>query len=54
MSEQGIPGSFRDPSGVLFRRNGTLYRQVNNYYRSHYDKLIDSGLYEKLVKDGQY
>ena len=52
MSEQEIPGSFRDPSGVLFRRNGTLYRQVNNCYRAHYDKLIDSGLYEKLIRSG--
>ena len=52
MSEQEIPASFRDPSGMLFRRNGTLYRQVNNCYISHYDKLIDSGLYEKLVEAG--
>lgn len=50
MSEQEIPASFRDPSGMLFRRNGTLYRQVNNCYKAHYDKLIDSGLYEKLVE----
>jgi len=52
MSEQEVPGSFRDPSGTLFRRNGTLYRQVNNCYRSHYDRLIDSGLYEDLVASG--
>lgn len=43
------PSSFRDPSGYLFFREGILYRQINNSYREHYDKLIESGLYEKLV-----
>ena len=52
MSEQEIPASFRDPSGVLYRQDGTLYRQVNNCYKAHYDKLIDSGLYERLVEAG--
>ena len=41
--------SFRDPSGFLFETNDILYRQVNNSYKSHYDYLIDSGLYEELV-----
>ena len=41
--------SFRDPSGFLFETNDTLYRQVNNSYKSHYDHLIGSGLYEELV-----
>jgi len=37
---------------MLFQRNGTLYRQANNCYKSHYDKLIDSELYEKLIESG--
>ena len=44
--------SFRDPSGFLFRRDGTLYRQVNPVYEQEYTQLIESGLYEKLVKAG--
>ncbi len=44
--------SFRDPSGFLFKRDGILYRQVNQTYRSHYDLLMGSGLYEQLVKKG--
>jgi len=44
-----ISGSFRDPSGFLFRENGQLYRQVNQAYRADYDLLISSGLYERLV-----
>ena len=42
--------SFRDPSGFLFTRDGILYRQVNQSYQKDYDLLMQSGLYEKLVK----
>ena len=44
--------SFRDPSGFLFTRDGVLYRQVNQIYAEDYKKLMDSGLYAKLVKAG--
>ncbi len=46
------PASFRDPSGFLFSKNNTLYRQVNKCYQEHYDALIESGLYETLVNQG--
>jgi hypothetical protein len=45
-----LPSSFRDPSGFLFNENGVLYRQVNQSYSEDYDHLIDSGLYDELVK----
>lgn len=45
-------GSFRDPSGVVYRRSGVLYRQVNACYREHFDHLTDSGLLERLVAGG--
>jgi hypothetical protein len=44
--------SFRDPSGFLFTRHGVLYRQVNQVYAEDYTRLMDSGLYVKLVKAG--
>lgn len=47
-----IGGSFRDPSGFVFRRNGRVYRQINQRYRAHYDHLISSGLYGRLVDEG--
>lgn len=47
-----LRSSFRDPSGFLFRRGGTLYRQVNTGYRDHYDHLFSSGLYDRLVERG--
>lgn len=52
-ASQRLHASFRDPSGFLFTRDGTLYRQVNQAYRAHYDLLMGSGLYERLVKAGQ-
>ncbi len=47
-----VPGSFRDPNGFMFRREGQLYRQVNRQYQAHYDRLMTSGLYESLAKEG--
>ena len=44
--------SFRDPSGFLFSRGGILYRQVNRAYAVDYTRLMQSGLYERLVKVG--
>jgi hypothetical protein len=46
-----ISSSFRDPSGFLFIENGTLFRSVSRLYKQNYDHLIQSGLYNKLVKD---
>jgi hypothetical protein len=46
------PASFRDPSGFLFKRDGTLYRQVNSVYALHYDHLMSGGLYAHLIESG--
>jgi len=43
-----IPSSFRDPSGFLFHRDGSIFRQVNVTYKENYDHLMNSGLYESL------
>jgi len=51
-SEMREGASFRDPSGFLFTRQGVLYRQVNQGYRTHYDLLMNSGLYTRLVGMG--
>ncbi len=44
------PASFRDPSGFVFSRGGRLYRQVNRNYASNYEKLLSSGLYDRLIQ----
>ncbi len=45
-----VEASFRDPSGFLFTRDGVLYRQINRAYQDEYERLIDSGLYERLAR----
>ena len=52
INDEQVPGSFRDPSGFLFYRDGVLYRQINSSYRSEYFRLNDSGLYNALVEKG--
>ncbi len=47
-----LAASFRDPSGFLFSRDGVLYRQINSKYEQEYTRLMQSGLYEKLIKVG--
>lgn len=42
-------GSFRDPSGFVFYREGTIYRQINLVYKEEYDFFIKSGLYKDLT-----
>src|SRR5688500_8711569 len=47
-----VPGSFRDPSGVVFRNGEELYRQVNRCYADDYEHLVSSGLASNLIKSG--
>jgi hypothetical protein len=51
-SDVAVDGSFRDPSGFVFVREGTLFRQVNDVYRPHYDMFVQSGLYSELASAG--
>jgi hypothetical protein len=52
MKRSKLGASFRDPGGFLFTRDGVLYRQINRVYAENYTRLMDSGLYAKLVKAG--
>jgi len=49
MTNVKIPSSFRDPSGFIFLKDNTFYRQVNISYKKNYDLLIKSGLFKALV-----
>lgn len=46
---EAVQGSFRDPSGFVFLRDGIPFRQVNESYRENYDCLMRSGLYQDLA-----
>lgn len=52
MQSETVACSFRDPSGFVFRHDGTVYRQINEFYRADYDRLMGSGLYDALVSEG--
>lgn len=47
-----LPGSFRDPAGFVFVRDGVLYRQVNRSFAETYDAVVASGLYDALHGQG--
>lgn len=50
--EGRVSSSFRDPTGFVFVRDGELFRQVNHEGAADYRKLLDSGLYQDLVRRG--
>jgi hypothetical protein len=49
---QVVEGSFRDPSGFVYTRDGILYRQINRSFREPFDAFLSSGLYDELVQAG--
>jgi hypothetical protein len=49
---QRVAGSFRDPAGFVFTRDGVLYRQINQSFAEQFAQLGDSGLYDALIGQG--
>lgn len=47
-----VGGSFRDPAGFVFRRDGVLYRQLNRRAAASHEALMSSGLYAELTRCG--
>jgi hypothetical protein len=50
MGAKALGASYRDPSGFVYTRDGTLYRQVNRVFQDRYKAFLDSGLYAELVE----
>src|SRR6476620_9072806 len=48
---QPLASSYRDPSGFMFEKNGSLYRQVNQVFRNDFDLFTGSGCYDHFVKE---
>jgi hypothetical protein len=46
------PSSYRDPSGFIFKKDGIIYRQVNNSFKEHFDHFTASGCYQHLAEKG--
>ena len=47
------PGSYRDPGGFVYRRNGVLYRQIDAASIDDWDAFVASGLAKRLIKAGR-
>ncbi|MFH1474826.1 MAG: SAM-dependent methyltransferase [Chloroflexota bacterium] len=47
------PGSFRDPSGFVFRRDGVLYRQVNQVFADDWGAAVDAGILRRWQAGGR-
>lgn len=47
---QSHPASYRDTAGFIFQQEGKVYRYVHPLYNEHYTRLMQSGLYDVLVK----
>ena len=44
-------GSFRDPSGQVFSRDGNIYRSVFEHGASEFITARDAGIYNRLISD---
>ena len=44
-------GSFRDPSGYIFYKNGEIFRSVSQSYRPDFELLKNSGLLKELIEN---
>ena len=49
---QALASSYKDPSGYIFQHEQEVYRAVNKIYLPQYEKLMNSGLYTELTKEG--
>ena len=52
MPVERLGGSFRDPAGFVFTRDGVLLRQINELHREHWERFLSSGLHDALVERG--
>ena len=47
------PGSWRDPGGFIYRRDGVLYRQIGAASIDDWQAFVASGLAEQLIAKGR-
>ena len=52
MMVEAEPGSFRDPSGQVFLKDGRIFRTVNPSIAEDFDFVERSGLFDELIGKG--
>ncbi len=45
-------GSFRDPAGRIFEKDGEIYRSVFEQGAVDFEAARDAGVYDQLIKSG--
>lgn len=50
---QRDPGSFRDPSGFVYRRDGRTYRQIDRSFAERWAAVEATGLLRELAAEGK-
>ena len=50
---RAISGSFRDPAGRVFERDGAIYRSVTDVGSAEYEAARDAGVLTRLVETGK-
>ena len=45
-------GSFRDPSGLVFSKNGNIYRSIFEPGAKDFEEAQNAGIYDKLIEAG--
>jgi hypothetical protein len=48
--ENKISGSYKDPSGYVFQKDGQLFRRINECYLDTYHQARDCGLFKELFQ----
>ena len=46
------PGSFRDPAGFVYRRDGVLYRQIDRSFADQWEAVRRGGILDRLIAAG--
>lgn len=46
------PGSYRDPAGFVFERDGVILRQIAPSFAEDWQRFLESGLYDRLSREG--
>ena len=47
-----VAGSFRDPSGRVFKKNGRVFRTINSIAASDFDFVRRAEFYEQAINQG--
>jgi ribosomal protein L11 methylase PrmA len=50
---QAVPGSFRDPSGRIFIKEGRVFRTVSASAAADFDAVSETGFLDELIETGQ-